>query len=93
MIHVILKNINRLFVLSFKAGRNDPTRNSFDKYYLPLVEIIEFKTLIENKLFFSQRVKNKQEIFKKFVKMSRSNDHTTGNLLDLIIQIIINLFT
>ena len=61
MIHVILKNINRLFVLSFKAGRNDPTRNSFDKYYLPLVEIIEFKTLIENKL-------NKLRTNKKYLK-------------------------
>ena len=27
-------NINRLFVLSFKNGDNDPTRNSFDKYYM-----------------------------------------------------------
>ena len=25
-------NINRLFVLSFKTGNNDLTRNSFDKY-------------------------------------------------------------
>ena len=27
-------DINRLFVLSFKNGDNDPTRNSFDKYYM-----------------------------------------------------------
>ena len=27
-------DINRLFVLSFKNGDNDATRNSFDKYYM-----------------------------------------------------------
>ena len=32
------RNINRLFVLSFKNGDNDPTRNSFDEYYMPLLE-------------------------------------------------------
>ena len=29
-------NINRLFVLSLKNGNDDPTRNSFDEYYIPL---------------------------------------------------------
>ena len=31
-------NINRL-VFSFKNGNDDPTRNPFDKYYMPLIEI------------------------------------------------------
>ena len=30
------RNINRLFVLSFKNGKNDPTRDFFEKYYMPL---------------------------------------------------------
>ena len=30
-----LRNINRLFVLSFKNCDSDPTRNFFDKYYIP----------------------------------------------------------
>ena len=29
------KNINRLFVLSFKNGDNDSTRDSYDKNYMP----------------------------------------------------------
>ena len=33
------KNINRLFLLSFKNGDNDPTRNSFNKNYMPSVKI------------------------------------------------------
>ena len=30
----------------------DPTRNSFDEYYMSLVEIKDFNALIDNKLFF-----------------------------------------
>ena len=35
------ENINRYFVLSFKNGNKYLTRNSFKKYYMPLVEIKE----------------------------------------------------
>ena len=52
MIDPTFRNINRLFVLSFKNGDNDPTRNSFVKYYIPLVEIKDFNGLIYNKPFF-----------------------------------------
>ena len=45
------RNINRLFVLSFKKFNNDPKRNLFDKYYMPLVEI-DSNALIDNKPFF-----------------------------------------
>ena len=38
LIDPTFRNINRLFVLSFKNGDNDPTRNSFDEYYMPLLE-------------------------------------------------------
>ena len=75
-------NINRLFVLSFKNGDNDPTRDSFKKYYMSLVEIKDFNVLIDNKPFFYQPVKKKQEVYQKFIEMSRNDDYTTGNLLD-----------
>ena len=51
------RNINKLFVLSFKNGDNDSTRDSFEKYYMPLVEIKDFNTLIDNKPFFAQPVR------------------------------------
>ena len=63
-----------MFVLSFKNGIDDPTRNSFDNYYLSLVEIKDFIALINNKLFFDQPVKNKQEAYEKLIKMSRNDD-------------------
>ena len=53
MIDSTLNNINRLFKQSFKDGSNDfPEINSFDKYFMALVEIKDFNLLINNKLFF-----------------------------------------
>ena len=52
LIYPTFRNINRLFVLSFKNGNDDPTRNSFDEYYMSLVEIKDFNALIDNKRFF-----------------------------------------
>ena len=57
---------------------------SFDEYYQQLVEFKEFNALIDNKPFFDQSVKNKQETYEKPVEMSRSNDYTTGKLLDYL---------
>ena len=63
MIDPKFRNINRSFVLSFKNGDNDPTRNS--KYYMTLVEIKDFIALTDNKPFFDQPIKNKQEANEK----------------------------
>ena len=46
-----------------------------------LVEIKYFDALIDNKLFFDQPVKNKQEEYEKLIEMSKNDDYTTGNLL------------
>ena len=52
LIDQILRNINRLFAFSFKNDNDDPTRNSFDKYKMLLVEIKNFNALLDNKPFF-----------------------------------------
>ena len=83
MIDPTFRNVNRLFVLSFKASENDPTRSPFEKYYMPLVEIKDFNALIDNKPFSDQPLKNKLG-FEKLVKMSTNNDYTTTNLLDYL---------
>ena len=49
LIDLSFRHINRLFVLLFKNGYDDPTRNSFDEYYMPLVEIEDFNALIDKK--------------------------------------------
>ena len=46
---------------------------------MPLIEIKDVNTLIDNKPFFDQPVKNKREAYEELVK---NDDYTTGNLLD-----------
>ena len=46
LIDPTFRNVNRLFVHSFKNGNYDPTRNSFNRYYTPLVEIKYFNVLM-----------------------------------------------
>ena len=67
LIDPTFRSINRLFVLSFKNGNNDPTRSSFDECYMPLVEINDFNRLIDNKPFFHQQIKSKQEAYEKLI--------------------------
>ena len=51
---------------------------------MSLVEIKDFNALINNKPYFDQPVKTKQEAYEKLDEMSRNNDCTTGNLLDYL---------
>ena len=68
LIDLTFRNINGLFVLSFKNGNDDPTRNSFNKYYMPSVEIKDFNALIDNKHFFNLSVKTNQKHLKNLLK-------------------------
>ena len=81
MIDSAFTNI-KLFVPSFRNSDNDPTRDSFGEYYMPLVK--ECYALIKNKSYFNQLIKIKQEVFKKLVQMSGNSDYTTRDLLDNI---------
>ena len=63
MIDPKFRNINRMFVLSFKKSDSDPTKDSY-KYYMPLVEIKSFNALTDNKPLYDQIVKNNQEKYK-----------------------------
>ena len=71
LIDPTFRNINRLFVLSFKNGSNDPARDSFEKYYMSLVEIKYSNALIDNKPFFGQPVKNKQQAYEKLRNLKK----------------------
>ena len=57
-----------MFVLLFKNGDDNPTRDSFDKYYIPLVEIKDFNAFIDNKPFFDQPVKTNKKRIKNLLK-------------------------
>ena len=49
MIDPTFRNINRLLAFSFNNNNNNTTRNSFEEYYMSLVEIQGSNTLIDNK--------------------------------------------
>ena len=51
---------------------------------MSLVEINGFNVLIDNKPFFNQPVKNKQQMYEKPIEMSRNDNYTTRNLLDYL---------
>ena len=72
-------NVNRLLVLSYE---NETDRSSFSKYYVPKDEVKDFNVLIDGRPFFEIPVKNKEEPYEQIIKMNKSNDYTTGNLLD-----------
>ena len=68
LIDPTFRNINRLFVNSLKHGGNNPTRNYFDEYYLPLIEIKDFTALFDNIPFFYQPVKTNKNRMKILIK-------------------------
>ena len=76
--------VNRLFVLSFARHAEEDRRYSFSHYYVPNVKIKDFHVLTDGKSFFYLSVKNEEEAYEKIIKMNRSNDYTTGNLLDFV---------
>ena len=68
MIYQTLRNIDNLFILSFKSHDNDLERDSYDKYYMSLVEIKYFMALIDSKLSFDQPAKTNKECIKNLPK-------------------------
>ena len=68
LIDPTFRNINRLLLHSPKNGDNVPTRYYFDKYYVPLLEIKDFNTSINNKPFFYPPVRTNKKRMKNFSK-------------------------
>ena len=70
LIDPTFRNFNRLFVLLFI---NINSTEPFLRYYIPLVEIKKFNVLLDNKPFFDQAVKSKQEAYEKRIEISRND--------------------
>ena len=85
LIDSTLITVDRLFVLSFAINAERDNKDSFSDYYVRNVKIKGFNVLIDGKSFFDLPVKNKKEVYEKIIDVSRNNDYTTGNLLDLLI--------
>ena len=52
--------------------------------YVPLIEIKDFNALIDNKPFFVQSMKSKQQAYQKLVKLSLNDDFTRLNQLNFL---------
>ena len=75
------QGVNRLFVLAFE---NDDDRISDDGYYLPTVEIKDYKFVINVENFFDQPIKNNKITYDNIRKIAtgQGDDYTSGCLLD-----------
>ena len=89
MIDLTFRNVDRMFVLSFKNGDNDPARNSFE--FMPLVETKDFNALDDNKLlfFFFNPQKTNKKCIKNLLKRQETmiiqqETYQTTHILKLI---------
>ena len=73
-------NVNRLFVLAYGQDNND--KQSFSRFYLPNVMVKDYNVIIDKLAFFDLPMKTEEEAYEKIIDISRSNEYTTGNLLD-----------
>ena len=83
-----------MFVLLFKNGNNDATRDYFDEYYMSLLQVKDFHALIHNKPFFDQSVKiSKNDVSAIWNFLDFTYHHNYYNLIgiDLSRQINTNI--
>ena len=69
---------------------------------MSLVELKYFNALIDNKPFFDQLIKNKQEAYKRLFKMSRNDDYkrplhlakfSIANIVQVLVQVLAQVLT
>ena len=72
-------NVNRLFGLAYQ---NADYRQSFSQFYLSKVLVKDFNVIIDKLAFFNLPIETEEEAYEKIIDISRSNEYTTGNLLD-----------
>ena len=72
-------NVNRLFVLVYQTADN---RQLYSQFYLPKVMVKDYNIIIDKLAFFDLPIKTEEEAYEKIIDISRTNEYTTGNLLD-----------
>ena len=78
------QGVNRLFVLGFARGDNDPARSGSRKYYLPRVDITKYNVLIDGRNFYDQPINDKIRQYDETRKVAtgKGDNYATGCLLD-----------
>ena len=72
MIDSTFKSISWFFFLSIRNSDNNPIRNYYFDFYMPLVEIKNFNVLFDIKLISNQTVSYQQQAYEKLVEMSKN---------------------
>ena len=65
-----------MYVISFKNDNDDATRDSFAKFYMPLLEIKALNASIDNKPFLDQQLENRQDTSAKPIKIIITQQET-----------------
>ena len=78
------QGVNRLFVLGFGRGDNDPKRNRYRRYYLPRAEITKYNVLIDGRNFYDQPINSQIRQYDEIRKIAtgKADNYATGYLLD-----------
>ena len=85
------QGINRLFVLAYEGGNNWVTVDSYRRYFLPRVEIKNYKTEIDGRNFYDQPINNQEtnDLIKQYdevknVSTGQGDGYTSGCLLEFV---------
>ena len=74
-----------MFVLAFdNAAANRATRNGFQKYYLPRIDLKKYNVIIDGRNFYDNPILSDIEKYTELKKLTigKGEDYTTGCLLD-----------
>ena len=76
--------VNRLFVMAYLRGGDNPDRNDQQKYYLPRSNLNKYNVIIDGRNFYDNPIESNIEKYREFKKVmiGKGEDYTTGSLLD-----------
>ena len=78
------QGVNKLFVMAYLRGGNNPDRNNRRKYYLPRSNLNKYNVIIDGRNFYDNPIESDIEKYRELKKViiGKGEDYTTGSLLD-----------
>ena len=78
------QGVNRLFLMAYLRGGDNPDRNNQRKYYLPRSDLKKYNVIIDGRNFYDNPIESDIEKYRelKRVMTGKGEDYTTGSLLD-----------
>ena len=78
------QGVNRLFLMAYLRGGDNPDRNNQRKYYLPRCDLKKDNVIIDGRNFYDNPIESDIEKYRKLKKVmiGKGEDYTTGSLLD-----------